>query len=117
MIFHNTQKQTLHLQTHVAVLAWSSQGCPGRGHCGEMVMKATLGVCSKGSHAYSLLLLEPGKLQTNFDFAFSGRFLIATQLLAFPSSGESIGPKVCIQGIVLRTDVLHALEEMVLNSQ
>lgn len=74
-------------------------------------------MCSKGSCAFSLLLLDPGKLQTKPAFAFPGRFLMATQLLAFPGSRESMGPKGCIQGVVLRTDVLHALEEMVLNSQ
>lgn len=103
------------------MLAWSLQvvllGCPGRGQHREMMMRGALGVCNKDLGTCPLLLLEPGKLQTNLGFAFSGRFLKENQPPTYPGSGEAQGPGNCIQGCVLKLDVLHALHGVVLNFQ
>ena len=80
-------------------------------------MRGALALCNKGSCTCPLLLLQPGKLQTDIGFAFSGRFLVETQPPTYPGSGEAQGPDNCIQGFVLNPDVLHALQGVVLNSQ
>lgn len=80
-------------------------------------MRGALGVCNKDLCTCPLLLLEPGKLQTDLGFAFSGRFLKENQPPTYPGSGEAQGPGNCIQGCVLKLDVLHALHGVVLNFQ
>lgn len=80
-------------------------------------MRGALGVCDKGSCTCPLLLLESGKLQTDLDFAFPGSFLLETQPPTYPSNGEAQGPGNCVQGFVLKPDVLYTLQGVVLNSQ
>lgn len=80
-------------------------------------MRGALGVCNKDLCTCPLLLLEPDKLQTDLGFAFSGRFLKENQPPTYPGSGEAQGPGNCIQGCVLKLDVLHALHGVGLNFQ
>lgn len=63
-------------------------------------MRGALGLCNKGSCTCPLLLLEPGKLQTDLGFAFSGRFLTETQPPTSPGSREAQEPGNCIQGFI-----------------
>lgn len=80
-------------------------------------MRGALGVCDKGSCTRPLLLLEPGKLQTDLGFAFLGSFLMEIQPPTYPGNGEAQEPVNCIQGFVLKPDVLHALQGVMLHSQ